>query len=76
MVDGLANSVIETDVVPSPAPVGSPENFAGNAFTIKKQILQVEGSRDYDWAADRWWKIVTPAVSITVLVSILAMESM
>lgn len=58
MVDGLANSVMETDVVPSPAPVGSPENFAGNAFTIKKQILKVEGSRDYDWTADRRWKII------------------
>jgi len=58
MVDGLANSVLETDVVPSPAPVGSPENFAGNAFTTKKRILKVEGSRDYDWAADRRWKII------------------
>lgn len=58
MVDGLANSVLETDVVPSPAPVGSQENFAGNAFTTKEQILQVEGSRDYDWAADRRWKII------------------
>jgi len=58
MVDGLANSVLETDVIPSSAPVGSPENFAGNAFAIKKQILKVEGSRDYDWAAERRWKII------------------
>jgi len=58
MVDGLANSVLETDVVPSPAPVGSPENFAGNAFTTEKRILKVEGSRDYDWATDRRWKII------------------
>jgi len=58
MVDGLANSVLETDVVPSPAPVGSPENFAGNAFTTKKQVLRVEGPRDYDWAADRRWTII------------------
>ena len=58
MVDGLKNSALETDVVPSPAPVGSPENSAGNAFTIKEQILKVEGSRDYDWAADRRWKII------------------
>ena len=58
MVDGFANSVLETDVVPSPAPVGSPENFSGNAFVTKKQILKVEGSRDYDLAADRRWKII------------------
>ena len=58
MIDGLANSVLETDVVPSPAPVGSLENFAGNAFTTRKQILKLEGSRDYDWAADRRWRVV------------------
>lgn len=58
MVDGLANSVLETDVVPSPAPVGSLENFAGNAFTTRKEILKLEGARDYDWAAERRWKIV------------------
>ena len=59
MVDGLANSVLETDVIPSPAPVGSPENFAGNAFTTRKEILKLEGSRDYDWATDRRWTIVS-----------------
>lgn len=58
MIDGLANSVLETDVVPSLAPVGSLENFAGNAFTTRKQILKLEGSRDYDWTTDRRWRIV------------------
>jgi len=58
MVDGLANSVLETDVVPFPTLVGSPENFSSNAFTTKKQILRVEGPRDYDWAADRQRKII------------------
>lgn len=62
MVDGLANSVLETDVVSSPAPVGSPENFAGNAFTTKKEVLKFEGSRDYDWAADRRWKVINPNI--------------
>ena len=59
MVDGLANSVLETDVVQSPDPLGSAENFAGNAFTTKHQILEFEGPRDYDWAADRRWKIIS-----------------
>lgn len=58
MVDGLSNSVLETDVVRSPAPVGSAENFAGNAFTTKGEILKEEGPRDYDLAADRRWRIV------------------
>ena len=63
MIDGLENSVLETDVVPSPAPVGSPENFAGNAFTTRKQILKLEGSREYDWAADRRWGIINTSHS-------------
>lgn len=58
MIDGLTNSVLETDVVPSPAPVGSPENFAGNAFTTKQEIIGSEGPRDYDWVVDRRWRIV------------------
>lgn len=60
MVDGLQNSVVETDVVSSPAAVGSESNFAGNAFMTKTQTLKVEGSRDYDWGGDRRWKIVNP----------------
>ena len=61
MVDGLQNSVVETDVITSPARLGSDANFAGNAFGIRNQILQVEGARDYDWAKDRRWTIVNPA---------------
>jgi len=55
---GPANSVLETDVVPFPTFVGSPENFAGNALTAEKQTLKVEGPRDYDWAADKRRKII------------------
>ena len=61
MVDGLGNSVVETDVLPSPSPMGSNANFAGNAFVTKSQVLKVEGSRDYSWDADRRWKIVNPS---------------
>ena len=39
MVDGLLNSVIETDVLPATAGYGSPENFAGNAFQVHDRVL-------------------------------------
>lgn len=64
MIDGLNNSVIETDVVPLPnAPTGSAANFAGNAFITQETVLksQLDGARDFDWDADRRWRIVNPA---------------
>lgn len=64
MVDGLSNSVVESDIVPLPnAPTGSTANFAGNAFITQERVLkkQQEGARDYDWNVDRRWRIVNPA---------------
>ncbi|KAL1742027.1 copper amine oxidase [Schizophyllum fasciatum] len=58
MIDGLQNSVVETDVVMSDAPTGSPENFAGNAFKTKESLIKQEGSRQYNLATDRRWRIV------------------
>ncbi|KAG8219327.1 copper amine oxidase [Butyriboletus roseoflavus] len=63
MLDGIRNSVIESDIVSHDAPTGSKENFAGNAFYVKERVLtdQVkDGARDFDWAADRRWKIANP----------------
>ena len=61
MVDGLLNSVIETDVLPLSAGYGSPENFAGNAFQVHDRVLRRanEGAREWDAAADRRWRIVS-----------------
>lgn len=61
MVDGLLNSVIETDVLPATAGYGSPENFAGNAFQIHDRVLRRanEGAREWDASADRRWRIVS-----------------
>ncbi len=61
MVDGLYNSVVESDVVPLPdAPVGSAENFAGNAFVVQEKVLKEasEGAREYDFERDRRWRVV------------------
>jgi primary-amine oxidase len=64
MIDGLYNSVMETDIVPLPdAPTGSSANFAGNAFLTQERVLksQREGARDYESTLDRRWSIVNSA---------------
>ncbi|KAB8077443.1 copper amine oxidase [Aspergillus leporis] len=61
-VDGQNNSVIQSDAVPSEYPVGSPENFYGNAFYSKKTPLRttLEGAADYCYETNRTWDIVNP----------------
>jgi len=61
MVDGLLNSVVETDVLPITAGYGSPENFAGNAFQVHDRVLRraSEGACDWDLSTDRRWRIVS-----------------
>ena len=61
MVDGLHNTVVETDVLPLPgAPTGSAANHSGNAFTTRS--TPVAGGRDFDYDTDRRWAIVNPKV--------------
>ncbi len=49
MIDGIENSVAETDVLPMEEPTGSKENFLGNGFYVKKTYLGStdEGVRKY-----------------------------
>ncbi|PIL34657.1 hypothetical protein GSI_03437 [Ganoderma sinense ZZ0214-1] len=64
MVDGLNNTVVETDILPLPnAPTGSPANFYGNAFITRATPVAIasEGAREMDYAKDRRWSIVNPA---------------
>jgi len=63
MVDGLHNSLVETDITPSPFPTGSAENFAGNAFLATDTILKTETARDYPYepCRERRWRIVNHA---------------
>ncbi|EJU05051.1 hypothetical protein DACRYDRAFT_76109 [Dacryopinax primogenitus] len=60
MIDGIKNSVMETDVVPSEFPTGSEQNFAGNGFYTKNTIIKHtgEGERQYSAENDRRWTIV------------------
>jgi len=62
MIDGLHNSVVETDIIPLPdAPTGSPQNFAGNSFITQDTVLKTESGRPYDYQKERRWSIVNPA---------------
>lgn len=58
-VDGPNNTVFMTDTVPSGAPVGSPENYYGNAFYAMRTKLATAGEArtDYNGATSRTWDI-------------------
>ncbi|KAF7561243.1 hypothetical protein G7046_g2907 [Stylonectria norvegica] len=60
MIDGTSNTVNMVDVVPGEAPVGSPENFYGNAFYAKKTKLDTvaKSMTDYNGATSRTWEMV------------------
>ncbi|OGM46135.1 peroxisomal copper amine oxidase [Aspergillus bombycis] len=61
-VDGQNNSVVQNDAVASDYPVGSPQNFYGNAFYSKKTPLRtsLEGAAEYCYETQRTWDIINP----------------
>ncbi|EED12293.1 peroxisomal copper amine oxidase [Talaromyces stipitatus ATCC 10500] len=63
-IDGPNNSVIQSDAHPSEDPVGSPNNYYGNAFYAKKTPLRtaLEGAADYCHETSRSWDIVNPNI--------------
>ena len=59
MIDGLRNSVVETDVIPLPnAPTTSAANHAGNAFLTQDTVIKTESGRAYDFDKERRWRII------------------
>lgn len=58
MIDGLQNTVIESDIVPLNAPTGSETNFAGNGFVSQDKVLDQETGRPYDLSKERRWRII------------------
>jgi hypothetical protein len=63
-IDGPKNSVYAVDAVASESPVGSPENFYGNAFYAKRTLLKTTGEAvtDYLGETSRTWDIVNEGV--------------
>ncbi|GAA5853327.1 hypothetical protein JCM8547_000285 [Rhodosporidiobolus lusitaniae] len=62
MIDGLQNSVMESEVHSVEAPTGSDDNWAGNGFYSTKRELKTtaDGARDYDASVSRGWTMVNP----------------
>ncbi|PWN42404.1 hypothetical protein IE81DRAFT_341451 [Ceraceosorus guamensis] len=62
-IDGPLNSIMESHIEESPFPAGSPENFAGNAFTAPYRIFDTAGEavRDADFNTERSWTFVNEA---------------
>ena len=59
MIDGLKNSVVETDVISLPnAPTGSAANYAGNAFLTRDTVIKKESGRKYEYDKERRWRII------------------
>lgn len=60
MIDGVTNSVTETEIIPDAAPTGSAENWAGNGFHSTKKYLDstLEGARDANPFTGRMWSMV------------------
>lgn len=61
MIDGLKNTVIESDILPIDAPTGSKDNYAGNAFYSKDTPIRFESGRTYDFDKERRWRVVNKA---------------
>ncbi|KAH0442366.1 peroxisomal copper amine oxidase [Colletotrichum camelliae] len=61
-IDGPSNSVLQSDALPSEAPVGSPENLYGNGFYCKNTVLRTakEGAAVYCHETSRAWSIINP----------------
>jgi primary-amine oxidase len=60
-VDGAANTVHETWSEPAPSGPGNPHGLAIVQASTPLRT-ELEGRRDYDWASQRAWKVVNPAV--------------
>ncbi|KAA1067725.1 hypothetical protein PGT21_015460 [Puccinia graminis f. sp. tritici] len=62
MIDGLQNSVVQTDLVGLSEPTGSSENYLGNGFKVHRKVLKrtSEGAQKYDHSKGRYWSIVNP----------------
>ncbi|KAK9377811.1 copper amine oxidase [Lipomyces chichibuensis] len=62
MIDGLENSVQMVDAVRDPNPVGSKENYYGNAFFPKATVFKTAGEAvtDYDGTTSRTWDMINP----------------
>ncbi|GAA5977320.1 hypothetical protein JCM21900_004357, partial [Sporobolomyces salmonicolor] len=62
MIDGIDNTIVESEVHRLAAPTGSDANWAGNGFvSVKKELkTTAEGARDADPLSGRMWVMTNP----------------
>jgi primary-amine oxidase len=58
MIDGHENTVVQSDIVPTAAPVGSPANYLGNGFRQSPSNITQAGGYDWDATKHRTFSIV------------------
>jgi primary-amine oxidase len=58
MIDGHENTVVQSDVLPTAAPVGSPANYLGNGFRQSSSNITQAGGYDWDATKHRTFSIV------------------
>src|SRR6266487_4480720 len=71
MIDGLQNSLVETNIV---AEEGKEKNRWGNAFKAVNTLLRTEAEAQRDIERDRTWKIINPNVRNAVNGSVVGYE--
>ncbi len=71
MIDGLQNSLVETNIL---AEESREKNPWGNAFKAVNTLLRTEAEAQRDIERDRTWKIINPNVSNAVNGSVVGYE--
>jgi len=70
-IDGPLNSIMEQHIEQVPEPTGSKENWAGNGFTAKYNVLKTTGEsvRDADASIERAWSFVNENKKVSFVFS-------
>lgn len=61
MVDGVNNTVIQSDVISYDNASGSHENLRGNGITVHNKTITHSSGLEYNQENDRLWRITNPA---------------
>lgn len=60
MIDGVENTVVQSDAMHTPYPAGHANNHAGNGFYVQRTPLTKAGGYDWDDSKHRVWSITNP----------------
>ena len=61
MIDGVQNTVMQSDIAQTPYETGHPLNHLGNGFFVKSSPITQAGGYDWDRNAHRVWSIANPS---------------